>query len=224
MKKNSKTSLISAVAFVILGVIMFIDPSSVVKFISYFLGGILILIGLYKTINYYIQDKRLKVVNNNEMAFGITAIILGIIFIFLASAIELLLRFVIGGWVVIAGLNKISQTFYTTNRDSKFYSLIVVGLILIGIGLYIILVSNLALSIIGLFMIIYGIIDFISYFVYKDMFTEINIDDIASASNVVIDSDVMEAEIVDEDKKDDVDKDSKKNKKEVKTKKKKSNK
>ena len=167
MKKDNKVSLISGIVFFILGIIIFLNPELLVKVISYGIGGLLILIGIYKSANYYIQDKRLGVVNKNEIAFGITAIVLGVVFIFLADAIELLIRFIVGGWLVIAGLNKIMGTFYTTSRDGKFYALLVVGVILIGIGVYIILVSNLALSIIGLFMMVYGIIDFISYFVYK---------------------------------------------------------
>lgn len=167
MKNNNKTSLISGLVFFILGIIIFLHPDTVVKFASYCLGGLLIGLGLYKMANYYIQDKRLGVVNRNEMAFGITAVVLGVLFIFLAGTLELLLRFIVGGWLVIAGLGKIGTTFYTTDRDSKFYALIVVGVIYIGIGLYIVLVSNLALSIVGLFMMIYGLTDFISYFVYR---------------------------------------------------------
>ena len=167
MKNNNKTSLISGLVFFILGIIIFLHPDTVVKFASYCLGGLLIGLGLYKIANYYIQDKRLGVVNRNEMAFGITAVVLGVLFIFLAGTLELLLRFIVGGWLVIAGLGKIGTTFYTTDRDSKFYALIVVGVIYIGIGLYIVLVSNLALSIVGLFMMIYGLTDFISYFVYR---------------------------------------------------------
>ena len=165
--KSNKVSLVSSIVFFILGLIIFLNPELLVKTISYGLGGLLILIGIYKSVNYYIQDKRLGIVNRNEIAFGITAIVLGIIFIFLASAIELLLRFIIGGWLVIIGVSKITQTFFTTERNSKFYALIIVGCIYILIGLYIILVSNLALSIIGLFMMVYGLIDFISYFVYR---------------------------------------------------------
>lgn len=174
--KNSKISLISGLVFFILGIIIFLNPELLVKTISYGLGSLLILIGIYKTVNYYIQDKRLGIVNRNEIAFGITAIILGVVFIFLADAIELLLRFIIGGWLLIAGSNKILSTFYTTERNSKFYSLLIVGIILICIGLYIILISNLALSIIGLFMVLYGIIDFISYFVYKNTIVNNDID------------------------------------------------
>lgn len=176
--KNNKISLVSGLVFFILGIIIFLNPELLVKTISYGLGCLLILIGIYKVVNYYIQDKRLGIVNRNEIAFGITAIILGIVFIFLADAIELLLRFIVGGWLVIAGLNKIVSTFYTTERNSKYYSLLVVGIILICIGLYIILISNLALSIIGLFMMLYGITDFISYFVYKNTIVNNDLDNL----------------------------------------------
>lgn len=212
--KNSKISLISGLVFFILGIIIFLNPELLVKTISYGLGGLLILIGIYKTVNYYIQDKRLGIVNRNEIAFGITAIILGIVFIFLADAIELLLRFIVGGWLVIAGLNKIVSTFYTTDRNSKFYSLLVVGFILIGIGLYIILVSNLALSIIGLFMMIYGITDFISYFVYKNNIVNSDLDNLLNDNKDIKDVKdnkkkhdkdevILETEFIEKDKKND---------------------
>lgn len=168
--KKKKLSFVSSLIFILLGIIVFVKPDIVVKFTSYVLGGLLIALGIYKCVNYYIKDKNLKVVNYNELAFGISSIVLGILFIFLASTIELLFRIVIGIWLILKGISSIFQTFYITNRDKAFYSLIVIGLIYIGIGLYIVLESNLVLSIIGLFMIIYGIIDLISYFVYKDKF------------------------------------------------------
>lgn len=197
MIKDKKVNIISAIVFFILGIIIFLNPEVVIKFISYCLGGLLILIGIYKCVNYYIQDKRLGIVNRYEMAFGITAIVLGIVFIFLADAIELLLRFIIGGWVVLSGIGKIFSTFYTTERNSKFYSMLVIGIILIAIGLYIILVSNLALSIIGLFMMLYGVVDFVSYFVYKDRNTN---QQIIHKTVVVNDAVVEEKENIEEDK------------------------
>jgi len=192
MKKS--ISLLNGILFFIVGIIVFVNPDVLVKIISYGLGGILIMIGSYKTVNYYIQDKRLGIVNRNELAFGITSVILGLLFIFLAGAIELLLRFMVGGWLILAGIRRITTTFYTTDRTSKFYALIIVGFILIAAGLYIILVSNIALSIIGLFMMIYGLIDVVSFFVYnyntideEDVITNkrINIEDIKETAEEV---------------------------------------
>ena len=170
MKDVKKFSLINGILFIVIGVFIFFKPDAVIKFISYFIGGLLLAVGIYKVVNYYIQDKRLGVVNTNELAFGISAIVLGLLFIFLAGTIELMLRIVIGVWLIFAGIARISNTFYTTTRDSKFFALLIVGFLLVGAGIYVILVSNLVISTIGLIMAIYGLIDLISYFVYKDSF------------------------------------------------------
>lgn len=191
MKNKSNISLIDSIIFFVFGLFIFTNPDMLVKFISYFFGGVLLAIGIYKTVNYYIHDKRGGVVNKNEFGFGITTIILGVLFIFLAGTIELLIRFIIGAFIILAGIVKISNTFYTTVRDNRYYALFVIGIIYIGIGLYVILVSNLPLSIIGLLMMIYGIINFISYFVYKDGFYK-----------KVEDNSIKEAELI-EEKKDD---------------------
>ena len=207
MKKNN--SLLTSIVFLVIGVILFTDPDSMVKFISYIFGGLLIIVGVYRCANYYIQDKRMGVVNNNELAFGITAFILGLLFIVLASAIEFLIRIFFGAYLILIGINKVYQTFFTTDRSSKFYALIVVGIIFLIGGVYTIVESNITLSLIGLFMIIYGVVDFISYFVYKNN----------GNGNPVKEAEIVkeitsEEEIVEEPKKE-----SKKNKKSKKSKK-----
>ena len=165
---KGKSSFISGIVFFFIGLFVFLNPDMLVKFISYFLGGVLVAVGLYKIINYYIQDKNNGIVNTNEMGFGVTAVILGILLICLAGTIEFLTRIIIGAYLIMAGITRIMSTFYTTNRDSKFYSLIIVGILFIGGGLYTIIDSNLPFKILGLFMMIYGIIDFVGYFIYKD--------------------------------------------------------
>ena len=170
---KGKSSFISGIVFFFLGLFVFLNPDMIVKFISYFIGGVLIALGLYKTVNYYIQDKRNGIVNTNELGFGVTMVVLGILLVCLAGTIEFLTRIIIGAWLIVAGLSRISNTFYTTNRDSKFYALIVVGLLFISGGLYTIIDSNLPFKILGIFMMIYGIMDFVSYFVYKDEFNSI---------------------------------------------------
>jgi len=203
--KKKKMSLLTGLLFFILGIIVFINPEVLVKTISYGLGGVLILTGAYKTLNYYIQDTNLGIVNRNEIAFGVTAIFLGIIFIFLADAIELLLRLIVGGWMIISGLNKIFKTFYSTTRNSKFYSFFIVGTFLILVGLYIIFVSNLALSIIGLFMMIYGIIDFVYCILSKnetEKMTELDFYDLSDNNETnVKDEVIVETEFVAKEKK-----------------------
>lgn len=189
MKDGRKITLLSSIVFFILGMIIFVKPEMVVKVISYVIGGGLILVGVYSTISYIVNDRRLKVVNYNEIMFGITAIILGLLFILLAGTIELLLRIVVGVWVIMSGISRIYTSMIYPVRDARFYSLIIVGIILIGLGFYIVFYSNLAISIIGLFMMLYGLIDFISYFVYKNASLEVN-------KKINSKEDIKEAEIV----------------------------
>ncbi len=169
MKKDSMSFIIS-ILFIIFGIIIFFKPGAVIDFASYLLGGIFVLVGLYKCLNYYIKDKNLKVVNHYELAFGITAIILGVLFVLLADTLLILFKIFVGAWLIIRGLGYVMQTFFTTNRDKKFIILIVTGLIIIGLGLFVILRMDFKedFKFIGLFMVLYGLIDFISYFVYKD--------------------------------------------------------
>ena len=169
MKIKGKGSIISGVVFFVVGLFIAMYPDMIVKFVSYFVGGVLIAYGLYKSINYYIQDKRLGIVNQNELGFGITLVVLGILLVCLAGTIEFLTRVVIGAYLFIAGITRIMKTFVMTDRDNKFYALIIVGIILIAAGLYTVINANLPFQILGAFMMIYGIIDFISYFVYKDV-------------------------------------------------------
>ena len=168
MKKNN--SLLTPIIFLVIGVLLFNDPNSIVKFISYIFGGLLIIVGVYRCVNYYIQDKRMGIVNNNELAFGITAFILGLLFIILAKTIESLIRIFFGVYLILIGIGKVYKTFFTTDRSSKFYALIIVGVIFLIGGVFTIISNEtiLPLEFVGLFMIIYGVVDFISYFVYQD--------------------------------------------------------
>lgn len=181
MKINFKSSFISGIVFFIVGLFIFLYPDMIVKFISYFIGGCLIALGLYKTINYVIEDKRLGIVNRNELGFGVTMIVLGILLICLAGTIEFLTRVIIGGYLLVEGISKISTTFYTTNRDKVFYSLLGMGILFIIGGLYTIVNANLPFQIIGIFMMVYGLIDFIGYFFYKDKIKDNKVKEIEEA-------------------------------------------
>ena len=89
---KGKSSFVSGIIFFLFGLFVFLNPDMIVKFISYFIGGVLIALGLYKTVNYYIQDKRNGIVNTNELGFGVTMVVLGILLVCLAGTIEFLTR------------------------------------------------------------------------------------------------------------------------------------
>ena len=140
MKQPS--NLISSLLFLIVGLILFLNPNGIVAFISYIFGIIMITIGVVKIIE---AVKAKDDINHDSvLTFGIICVVIGFILIICSSIIELVFRIFIGAWIL-----------------KIWISLLVVSIILILIGLYVILKSNLVFSSIGLVLIIYSIISLI---------------------------------------------------------------
>lgn len=168
MKINIKSysdivSLISSIIFLILGAIMFTRPDAIILFISYVIGGIMILIGAFKCLKNYLDVKKDNNTSSKEMIFGILLIVIGLVFIFLANVIEALVRVVIGGWILFTGINRLINALKLDKKTRRFIIFLVLAILLIIAGLYTILEANLAFKTIGLVLMIYSIIEIVGY-------------------------------------------------------------
>lgn len=164
--KKDTVNLITSILFLIVGILLFSNPGGVVKFITYIVGILFIIIGIGKLISYYRMNKKMNINNNSDLVLGVVFIILGVIIIFCSSAIEFVIRLVMGGWILYSGITKLIYSFSLKEMkvDTWLYVLIV-SIIMIIFGLYIIVKSNLVFSTIGLFLIIYSIIEIIQFII-----------------------------------------------------------
>lgn len=170
---SSIVSLIISILFFILGAVMFTNPDAIVLFISYVIGGIIILIGTFKCIKNYLDVKKDNKTSSNGMVIGITLIVIGLVFIFLAGVIEALVRLVIGGWILFTGIMRLVNTLSIEKKDNKFWVLLAISIILIGGGLYTILETNLAFKAIGLVLMLYSVVEIFGYVFNKKEISEI---------------------------------------------------
>ncbi len=170
---TSVVSLISSVLFLILGAVMYTNPSAVVIFTTYIIGGLLILIGVFKCVKNYLDIKKDNSISSTEMIVGIVLIVLGVVCIFLAGVVEAFIRLVIGGWILISGINRLINSLYLDKKTSKFWIMLFLSLILIGGGLYTILEVNLAFKAIGIVLMIYSILEIVGYIFNKRSVTVI---------------------------------------------------
>lgn len=161
--KKDKSSIISSILFLILGICLFINPTEMVKFITYIIGIIFVVYGSIKLYNYY---KQKETISNIQLTLGITAIIIGIIIMFCNQVIEFVIRLIMGGFILANGLNKIIVSINSKEYNPKWKMLITIGIILVLAGLYMILKENIVLSTVGLVLIVYSSIDIISYVLY----------------------------------------------------------
>lgn len=167
INKNNQSSLISSILFLILGCILVSNPNELVKFITFIIGFIFFLMGISKVIIYYNDKKKLNIITNN-IIYGVILIVMGIVIMFCNSIIEQILRFILGGFIVYTGVVNLLMAINLKKLNTKnWIVLFIISLIMIICGLYIILVSNLIFSTIGIIMIISSISDIVSYIIYN---------------------------------------------------------
>ena len=192
MEKNvrfEKSSIIISILFFLLGLILFIDFNKVINFVSYVLGTIIIALGVYKLWSYYRKKLNNEITDYNEFGFGVVDLILGVLIIVLAEAFTTILRFFVGGYILLAGINRFVQTMSNNElKRNKFISLLLMSIIVIGLGVYTILNKN-SLDIIGLLIMIYSIIEIIESIMFR-----------TSSKKEEIKNEVIEIEVVEKKK------------------------
>ncbi|MEG0794299.1 MAG: DUF308 domain-containing protein [Bacilli bacterium] len=185
---NLLTSLISLV----IGVILFTRPELVVILISNILGGILVVIGILKIIYYSYQKGKNSEYPFNDILWAIILIILGCICIFLSSAVEEFVRFIIGMWILFSGINRLIKAteLFKTNRN-KSISVLIISVLLILVGGYVIFKSNLIISSLGIILIIYSILEILYYiFVVRNNHESVHTNETKSDVKVIITDEV----------------------------------
>ena len=162
------TSLISAIIFFIIGSIIFTNPNNTVKFIAYVLGGCFAVIGVFKIIIYYFRKKKEKEVFLRDLSIGIIALIAGLILIIFSSTVEILIRVIMGAWILFNGINLLINNIKgVKNKANSSKILIIIASIMIIGGIYMILKSNLVFKTIGLCIMLYSIIEIAGYIYYS---------------------------------------------------------
>ena len=161
LKKNGWTNILLCAVFAIIGIFMIINPTSATKLISYILGGILIVVGAIKIINYFVAKGNADFYNN-DLLYGIIAIIVGLITIFYSSLIESVFRIVIGIWIIYSGLLRLSLSLKLYSAKINIWSAsLILSIIMIFGGIYMICNNGALISVIGVIMVLYSIIDLI---------------------------------------------------------------
>ena len=170
IKVNSykkQSTLISSIVFFIIGGILFTNPDIFITTISKIFGIILLIIALFFI--YSMFAKNIDDENNNiatKLVSAIFFIALAIVFFFFSETIEKIIRIIVGFWILFSGINRLINALRITNHNKKFFSLIIISLLLILVGIYTIIAGDLLISTLGIILMIYSAIDIIGYIFY----------------------------------------------------------
>ena len=161
LKKTGVTSLVTSIIFAILALILIAKPDETIKFFGIVLGIMFVLVGLYKIIN-YVQNKGKYDFYNYDIAYGLIAIILGIVTICYSTQIGAIFRILIGLWIVYSAILRINLALKLKVVDSNIWIYSLVIAILMGIcGIFVICNSGAVIVTLGVVVVIYSVLDII---------------------------------------------------------------
>ena len=165
MNKENKitiNNLIYALVFLVVGILLLNQTEDLITIVSKFVGSILIIIGIIKTIIYIYMKGKLGNYSTYNLAIGISLICFGILFIMFSSVLSFSIRVILGIWVLFAGINRIIFAITIKSIDNKGFLVYLITALLITI-LGLLLLSGLADQIIGILVIIYSVIEIVNY-------------------------------------------------------------
>ena len=166
LKKAGWTSVITSLIFGIIGLIMIFNPDTIMKFISTILGIFFIVIGVVKVINYFVARGN-STLFKNDIAWGLIAIIIGLVTMIYSNTIENIVRIMIGIWIIYSGLTRFSLSFRIKNVNSRLWPLVLslAVLMIIG-GLYVTFYPGALIVTLGVIILIYAIMDLVESFIF----------------------------------------------------------
>lgn len=177
MEKKSKfkiysmgESLVFAIFFLILGIILIAKPDSIVKTILYIIGSIAAVVGIFKLMLYYkvseyVQDKKDLINGMIYLIFGTVVIVSTSVFY---DKVEYILRLVLSIYLLYVGVFRIVSAFKIKkeHRLTFYVNAIVVTLI----ALILLFVPKLPFVVVGVFLVIYSITELFGFVIEKDKY------------------------------------------------------
>ena len=140
---------------------MVTSTADLVSIASKVIGVILIIFGIIKVILYTYRKGKYSNYSLSELIIGIIVIGLGVLLLLYSSTLSFVIRIVVGLWILFAGVNRIIFSIYIRQVDKIGFRMFL--MVLVGI----LLISGLLDQLIGLFIIIYSVIEIVDYIYYK---------------------------------------------------------
>ena len=166
LKKAGWTSVVTSLIFGIIGLVMIYNPETTMKFISTILGVFFILVGIIKVINYIIS-KGNSTLFTNDIAWGLIAIVIGLVTMVYSSTIESIFRIMIGVWIIYSGFTRFGLSFRLKNVNDRLWALVLtLAVLMIVGGFYVTFYPGALILTLGVIILIYAIMDLIESFIF----------------------------------------------------------
>ena len=166
LKKMGWASIITSLAFAIIGLIIAYNPNTTFKVISYLIGASLIVSGIYL----FIIDSKTKNIFINVFLYAILLTLIGILIILNPITLKVILPIFLGLWFLISGIFKIRLDIYM--KDEPYFILsLITNIITVICGVILLInpvesVSAITISL-GIIIVVSSISSLIDIIIFK---------------------------------------------------------
>ena len=149
----SWVAILEAVVVGVLGGLLVTNPDGILRVIFYVVGIFLIVKGVYKIVNYFAVHGKYDFYNN-DLLYGIIALIFGILSVVLWEKLSGAIGLVVGAWMIYGSLVRMNTAIrlHAAGVKSWFYVLLI-AMVMLALGIYMIISVGVVIQVIGWIMI-----------------------------------------------------------------------
>lgn len=171
MKKFFRSSLISSIILIALGILLIFQSEATIITISYIIGGILVALGVVAGIK-FIKNTNIAQKSELDLVYGIVCVILGVLVIKNPEAIASIIPVILGISIIISSANKLQYAFeLRANANKLWKTTMIISIISTLCGIVLLFNPFKAVTyftkVVGIFIVIYSILDMISTYTIK---------------------------------------------------------
>lgn len=171
IKKFKNYSFAVSILYIVVGLIMLLNPKFVCDAVNYIIGSLVMLYGIIYLINLY-QQREFELFNKFNFLAGVMCISFGVFLILNSNVLMSLIPFCSGVIIFIDAIYQIRNSISLKSLGNRHWWInLVVGLLFLGFAIFIMAksenISQLFIQFIGAILIIDAIMDFYTYFMLK---------------------------------------------------------
>lgn len=168
-------AILESLVIGVLGGILIANPEGVMRVIFYVVGIFLMVKGVYKIVNYFAVHGRYDYYNN-DLLYGIIALVFGVIAVVLWEQLTGAIGIVVGAWMIYGALVRMNTAIklHAAGVKEWFYVLLL-SLVMLALGIYMIVSVGVVVTVVGWVMIaaaVIGILEDILFLRHVDAVAE----------------------------------------------------
>lgn len=171
MKKFFRSSLITSLFLIALGILLIFQSEVTIITIAYVVGSVIIALGVLSGIKFFSNLSKEKK-SELDLVYGIISVVLGIVIIDNPEGVASIMPIILGVSIIISSATKLQYAFeLKSNNNNLWKTTMLLSIISTICGLVLLFNPFKAISyftkLVGVFIIIYAVLDMISTYTIK---------------------------------------------------------